>query len=124
MGGKKFTRVRHIVVAKRDDRAAGQLRAGIDACMRQLIEQNQSITPDQHRNNPRVRQIAGPKNTGSFRAFELSEAGFQFCIERVIAGDQPRGTRAGSVFLNRCDRRLFDGRMLGEVQVVVARKGK
>ena len=67
-GRKKFSRVQHIIMAKRHDRAARQLRACIDTCMRQFIEQNQSVAPDQHRNNSRIREIAGPENTGGFGA--------------------------------------------------------
>jgi len=113
--------VRHIVVAERYNHATGQLCARIDTCMRQFIDQNQPIAPDQDRNDPGIREVARPKNTGSFRVFELGKAGFELRVERVISGYQTRRAGARPIFLDRRDRCLFDERMLGEVEIVIAR---
>ncbi len=38
----------------------------------------------------------------------------------MIAGDQPRGAGADPVDAQRLDRRLLDGGMVGQVEIVVA----
>ena len=52
----------------------------------------------------------------------MGEPRLQLGIQRVVAGDQARGARAGAVCLDRRLRRLLDGRMLGEIEIVVAGK--
>ena len=44
----------------------------------------------------------------------------QFREQRVVAGDQPRGAGAYAVPFDRRDRRRLHGRMLRQIEIVVA----
>jgi hypothetical protein len=92
----------------------------VDTGVRQFVDQDQSIAPDQHRNNAGVGEVAGAKGTGSFGSLDARETGFKLDVERVIAGHQPGRAGSGAIFLDSGDGCAFYLRMLGEVEVVVA----
>ena len=119
---KQFARMGDVVVAKRHHRAARQLRAGEQAGVRQLIRQHQPVAADQHRDDAGIGEIAGAEHHGGLRLLDAGEPRLQLRIQRVVAGDQARGAGAGAIGLDRGLRRLLDGRVLGQVEIVVAGK--
>ena len=109
-----------IGVAVEVDRRAAQLGAGMDAGVRQFVDQDQIVRPDQRRDDAGIGEIAGAEHAGRLGALEPRQPLFQFGIERMIAGDEPRGAGADAVALGRLDRRRDDGGMLAEIEIVVA----
>ena len=94
MFGQQFAGMVEVVVAEGHDLAARQLRPGKQAGMRQFVDQDQAVAPDQHRNDAGIGEIAGAEHDGGFGLLERGQAGFQLGVKRVIAGDQAR--RAGA----------------------------
>ena len=88
--------------------------------MRQLVDQHQVGGADQGRDDARIGQIAGAEDAGGLRALHPGEAALQLREQRMIAGDQSRAAAADAIAGERRDRRLLDGRMVGQVEVVVA----
>ena len=119
---QQFARMRDVVVAERHHLAARQLRAGEQASVRQFIHQHQPVAPDQHRNDAGIGEIAGAEHDRGLCLLDAGEARFQLRVERVVAGDQARGARAGAIFFDCRDGGLLDGRVLGQVEIVVAGK--
>ena len=112
--------MRRIVVAKADDLGAAHPRTRPDTGMRQRIHQYQILVADQRRNDADISEIAGAEDAGGFAAFGLRELVFERAVERMIAGDEPRGAGTGAVITDRGDRRLAHGGMLAEIEVIVA----
>ena len=119
---QQFARMRDVVVAEGEYRAARKLRAGIEAGVRQFIEQHQPVAADQHRDDAGIGEIAGAEHDRRLGLLDAAEPAFEFGVKRVIAGDQARGAGASAVALERFHRRLLDGRMLAQVEIVVAGK--
>ena len=72
-----------IVVAERQHGGARQPRAGPQAGMRQLVDQDQVAAADQRRHDAGIGEIAGAEHAGGFRALEPREPLLQL---GVIAG--------------------------------------
>jgi hypothetical protein len=102
--------------------ATRQLRTGVNAGVGKFVQQHETVAADEHRDDPGIGEIARSENAGRFGALEFGQARFQLRIEGMIAGHQPRCARSGAILLDRGNGRLLDRGMLGEVEVVVARK--
>ena len=62
--------------------------------MRQLVDQDQVVAPDQRRGDAGVGEIARAEHAGGFGLLQPRQPRFELGIERMIAGDEPR--RAGA----------------------------
>ena len=85
---KQCARMADVVVAEGLDLSARQLRAGIDAGMREFVQQHETIAADKCRNDPGIGEIAGAENAGRLGALESRQARLELCVKRVIAGNQ------------------------------------
>ncbi len=56
-----------------------------------------SSRPDQHRDDAGVGEIAGAEHAGGLGALPARQPGFEFGVERMVAGHQPRGAGADAV---------------------------
>ncbi len=89
------------------------------ACASSSMRMRPSV-PISTGNDAGIGEIAGAEHDRRLGVLDAGEALFELGIERVVAGDEPRGAGAGAVFRQRRGRRGFDRRMLGEIEVVVA----
>ena len=74
MRGQQFARMRHIVMAEGEHTPARQLRAGIEAGMRQFVEQHQPVAADQHRDDAGIGEIAGAEDDRVLGLLDAGEA--------------------------------------------------
>ena len=81
-----------------------------------------SAAADERRNHADVREIAAAEDDRVLAALERRELALELGIQRMIAGDEPRGARAGAVTPGCSDARGYDVRMMREAEVVVARE--
>ena len=107
MRGQQFARMRDVVMAEGQTVPRDNLRAGIDAGVRQLVEQHQPAAADQRRDDAGIGEIAGAEHDRCLGLLDAGEARLQLGIERVIAGDQPRGAGARAIALDRGVGRLL-----------------
>ncbi len=110
----------HVAVPVGHDSRARETRAGPQAGMRQFVDQDEVLAADQRRDDAEIGEIARAEDAGRLGAFPMGQPRFEFAIKRMIAGDQPRGAGADAVDADRLDRRLLDGRMMRQVEIVVA----
>ena len=120
MRGQKLDCMGRVGVAKRHDGRAGELRAGPQAGMGQFVDDDEIARADQCRDDAGIGKVAGTEHTCRLGALDAGEAAFELRIERMIAGHEARSARADAVARERRDRGLLDGRMVAEVEVVVA----
>ena len=109
-----------VVVAERQHLGARQPRAGPQARMRQLIDQDQVAAADQRRGDAGVGEIARAEHAGGLGALEPRQPLLQLGVERMIAGDEPRGAGADAVALDRRDGGGLQRRMLAQAEIIVA----
>ena len=122
MRGHEVRRMRHVGVAKNHDRGAGELRAGPQTSMGQFIDDDEIAAADQRRDDAGIGEVAGAKHASRLRILHPREAALKLGQQRMVTADQPGGARADAVAGERRDRGLLDGRMVGQVEVVVAAK--
>ena len=121
--GEKGAHMVDVVMAEGEQPRAAQLGAAPQAGMRELVDQEEVFFARQGWNDAEIGQITGAEHAGALGSLEPGEAVFQLGIERVIAGDEPRGPGADPVARERLARRRNDRRVLGEIEIVVAGKG-
>ena len=122
MRAQNFFDMRHIVVAEFFHPRARKLRTRPQTGMRQFIDQQQIALTDDHRNDPRIGEIARTEHARCLSALQPCQPPFQYAKQRMIAGDQPRGPRARAVLLYCGDSSGLHPGMMGEVQIIVARE--
>ncbi len=66
---------------------------------------SRSSRADQRRNDAGIGEIAGAEHAGGLGALEPGEPRFELGVERMVAGDQPRGAGADAVARERRDAR-------------------
>jgi len=101
---------------------AAELGAGMDAGMRKFIEQDQIAGPDQCRNDADIGEIARTEHARRVGSFERRQPALELLIERMIAGHEARRPGAGAIPRRRVRGSRNDGRMLTEVEIIVAGK--
>ena len=111
-------------MAERDHGGARQPRAGPQAGMGELVHEHEIVGADQRRDDADIGQIAGAEHAGGFGLLQAGEPRLELGEQRMIAGDQPRGAAADPVALQRRDRGRLDGRMLRQVEIIVAGERK
>ena len=62
------------------DGASAQLCPGIDAGVRQLVDQDQVIGPHQRGNNAGIGEITGAEHTGRLSRLQPRQSRFQFRV--------------------------------------------
>ena len=77
---------------------------------------------DERRNDSDVCRVSARECQRLFGLEVLGELGLERDMLRIVSGDQPRGTGANAVLLDRVCRRLGETRMGGESKVVVGRE--
>ena len=71
-----------------------------------------SSRPGQRRRNAGIGEIAGAEHASRFRALKPRQPLLQLGVERMVAGDEPRGAGADAVAFDRRDGRRLQLRML------------
>src|SRR6476620_1375773 len=90
MRSEELTHVRNIIVTEGHHRSTRQLCASINAGMRQLVEQNETVLADQHRDDAGIGEVAGTEYARRLGALELCQPRFKLRIERMIACHESR----------------------------------
>ena len=109
------------MVIDRDARAR-QAAAVDDAAVVQAVAEDDVVAVDQRGNNPQVGRVPRGKCNRGFCAQKPSHAVFEFGVWGHIARNQ-RGRRgAVAVRRDRVNGRAFEGRMVGQAQIVVCAK--
>ncbi len=122
-GGEQFDRMGDVVVAKEQRFGPGEPRAGVEAGVGQLVDQDQILRSSQRRDDAEIGEIAGAKDAGRLGSLDGGEAGFELAEERMVAGDEARGAGARAIAFDGGDGGGLDGRMMGEAEIVVAGEG-
>ena len=120
VGGQNFTQVDGVVVAEDVQRPPGQLGAGEDAGMGELVHHHHVVDPGKRRDDAGIGQIPGAEHARRFRPFQFRQLPLQLGEQRMVAGHQPGRAGADAVLLGRHDGGGLDGLVLAEVQVIVA----
>ena len=92
--------------------------------MGELVDQDQIIQSHKRGNDAKVRQIAGAKHAGVLRLFDAGQAALELGEQRVIAGNEARSACSHAVKAQGLARRLDHGRVVREVEVIVAAEGQ
>ena len=124
VGGEQFDRMGDVVVAEDERFGRRELRAGEEAGMRQLVDQDEIFRSRERWDDAEIGEVAGAEHAGRLGSFDAGEAGFELAKQRIIAGDETRGAAARAVTLDRRDGGGLDGGMMGEAQIVVAGEGE
>jgi hypothetical protein len=90
--------------------------------VRQLIDQDEIVVAGKRRDDADIGEIARAEHASRFRLLETSEPAFKICIERMVAGHEPRGAGADAIKPQRLDGGFLDRRMMRQVEIVVAGK--
>ena len=116
--------MRHLGMAVKVDRGAGKFCAGVDAGMREFIDQDEIVRSHQSRDDAGIGEITRTEHTSRRAALEPRQPRFERVVERMIAGDQPRSAGADAVTRGRVDRGGNYVGMLAEIEIIVAGKGQ
>ena len=114
--------VSHVRVAKRHDVGPREPRAGPQTGMGQFVDQDEVASADQRGDDAEIGEVAGAEDAGSLRLLESGEPRLQFAEQGMIAGHQAGGAGADTINAQRLDGRLLHGRMMGQIEVIVAAK--
>ena len=87
--------------------------------MAEAIGEYQASFSDKGRNNADVGQVPRSKRQRGLGPFELCKDRFEFFMRRKAAAYEARCAGAGPVLPGGGNRRLNDGRMRGESQIIV-----
>ncbi len=82
MREQKLARMTDVIVPESQHAAARQLRAGIDAGVREFIQQHQPVAADQHGDNAGIGEIAGTEHDRRLGLLDLRQPRFQFGVKR------------------------------------------
>ena len=85
-----------------------------------LIHDDEVGLAREQRNDADVRQVAAAEDDGVLCVLESCQARFKVCVERMIAGDQPRGVGPRTVTPCRLEACLNDLGMVRQAEVVIA----
>src|SRR5689334_2185139 len=112
--------VAHIAMPVEMVLCAAQFGAGVNAGMRQFIDEDQIVRADHGRYDAGIGEIAGAKHAGRLAAFNSRQPQFKVLVERMIAGNQAGSTGAEAIVFDGIDCRRDDLWMLTEIEIVVA----
>lgn len=111
-----------IIVRKHPDLRAAQ-PGGIDqAGVAKLVEDHHIVARADRRDRPHRRRVAAREAQGGLRTFERRQRGLQALVRGKRPTDKPRCARAEPGFFALPDRRLPEGRMVRQPEVVVRGK--
>ncbi len=108
-----------VVVRERLDLRAAQARAGQQARMRELVDDDQIGGAREQRHDPDVGQITAAEHERGLGALEPREPPLERRVQRMIALDEARGAGAGAVTARGLARRGDDAWVVRESEVVV-----
>src|ERR1700728_2397218 len=94
----------------------------MDTGMRQFVDQDQVAGARKRRDDAGIGEVAGTEYASGLGRLEPRQTLFQFAMERMVAGDQPRSAGADAMAFGGFDRGLDDGRVLTKIEIVVAGK--
>src|SRR5262245_65117872 len=80
-----------VVVAKRQDGAAGQPRACPQAGMGKLVDQQQIVAAKQGWNDAGIGQVARAENAGGLGLLQARQPRLKGAEQRMVAGDEAGG---------------------------------
>src|SRR5258708_39919535 len=106
-------------MAKRHDGGTREPRAGPQAGMGQLVDQNEVVGAYQRGDDAEIREIAGAKDARSLRPLEPGKPRFEFAEQRMMAGHEAEGACTPTMGAQRLDGRLLDGWVMGPREVIV-----
>ena len=109
-----------IAVAERDHGSAGEPRAGPQAGMGQLVDEDEIVGADQRRDDAEIGEVAGAEHASGLGVLPARQPRFQRGEQGMVAGHKAGGAGADAIDAQRLDRRVLDRRMMGQVEIVVA----
>src|SRR5262245_59671366 len=90
--------------------------------MGELVDQHNVVRPDQGRDDARIGEVAGAKDACRFGAFQASQAMLERLEQRIVTGHETGGPGASPVAGDGLYRGRFHGRVVAQIEVVIAGK--